>query len=139
MSSLLQANKERDAAKSDLTKANSSKEKVEAVCRELQKENRRMKDENQRLQQSQENLAWDVKFKTEQDANVDAKQDFLDEAEVGKMRTFVNQYQVRERHFNALMRSKDLEVQLLEARLEQQQKLAEQETLKVSPSRPGIS
>lgn len=35
--------KERDATKSDLSKANSMKHKLETLCRELQKENKRIK------------------------------------------------------------------------------------------------
>lgn len=49
-----------------------------------------------------------------------------------RLRTFLQQYEVREKHFNSLMRSKELEYQMLEARFEQQRQLMEQETLKVS-------
>jgi hypothetical protein len=38
-----QLQKEKDAAKSDFSKVNSMKHKLENICRELQKENKRIK------------------------------------------------------------------------------------------------
>lgn len=46
--------KDKDAAKSQLTKANSSKVKMENLARELQKDNKRLRDDNKRLAQSAE-------------------------------------------------------------------------------------
>ena len=48
-----------------------------------------------------------------------------------KFRSFLEQYELREKHFNSVVRSKDLELQLYEAKLQQQKQLTEQETLKV--------
>ncbi|KAF9454197.1 hypothetical protein P691DRAFT_810923 [Macrolepiota fuliginosa MF-IS2] len=43
--------KDKDAAKSQLTKANQSKAKIEGLARELQKENKRLREDNKNLKQ----------------------------------------------------------------------------------------
>jgi len=48
-----------------------------------------------------------------------------------KFRSFLEQYELREKHFNSVVRSKDLELQLYEAKLQQQKQLNDQETIKV--------
>ena len=47
-----------------------------------------------------------------------------------KFKSFVEQYELRELHFHALMRTKESEVQLSLARAEEQRKRAEAETAK---------
>ncbi|KXN88855.1 hypothetical protein AN958_06725 [Leucoagaricus sp. SymC.cos] len=46
--------KDKDAAKSQLTKANQSKAKIEGLARELQKENKRLREDNKNLRQDYE-------------------------------------------------------------------------------------
>lgn len=48
-----------------------------------------------------------------------------------KFRSFLEQYELREKHFKSVVRSKDLELQLYEAKLQQQKQLTEQEMIKV--------
>jgi len=48
-----------------------------------------------------------------------------------KLRSLLEQYDLRETHFLSVVRSKDLELQLYDAKLEQQRQLTEQETTKV--------
>jgi hypothetical protein len=48
-----------------------------------------------------------------------------------KFRSFLEQYELREKHFKSVVRSKDLELQLYEAKLQQQKQLTEQEITKV--------
>lgn len=45
-----------------------------------------------------------------------------------KFKSFIEQYELRELHFQSLMRTKECEVQYNLARFEQQRKLAENET-----------
>ena len=45
--------KEKDHGRSELTKTMSMKEKLEKLCRELQKENKKMKDEHKRLEETE--------------------------------------------------------------------------------------
>ena len=45
-----------------------------------------------------------------------------------KFKSFIDQYELRELHFQSLMRTKECEVQYNVARYEQQRKLAENET-----------
>ncbi|CAG8780880.1 20625_t:CDS:2, partial [Racocetra persica] len=132
-----QLQKEKDAAKSDLSKTSSLKHKLENICRELQKENKRIKEESKRLAASEqqkreelsskfENTIWEIKSKMEEDT--DEKKKALKD----KFRSFLEQYELREKHFNSVVRSKDLELQLYEAKLQQQKQLTEQETVKVN-------
>lgn len=47
-----------------------------------------------------------------------------------KFKNFIEQYELREKHYNSVVKSKDLEYQLCEARLEQQTQLLDKETVK---------
>ncbi|RAL59921.1 hypothetical protein DID88_000547 [Monilinia fructigena] len=55
---------EKDVARTDLGKSNSLREKLEKLCRELQKENNRLKGENKTLQDNEKKSReeWDQKF-----------------------------------------------------------------------------
>lgn len=44
-----QLQKEKDSNRQELTKSNAVKDKLEKLCRELQKDNKKLKDENKRL------------------------------------------------------------------------------------------
>ncbi|RUS15291.1 myosin-like coiled-coil protein-domain-containing protein [Endogone sp. FLAS-F59071] len=195
--------KERDAAKSDLSKANSMKHKLETVCRELQKENKRIKvhgqstvfticslswpsqEESKKLalseQQKREELSskfettiWEIKSKMEEDTDEKRKRQEDSEQLVmadsfgrvsrsqhgsagllnleflsttftllsrlkEKFKSFLEQYELREKHFNCVVKSKDLELQLYDAKLEQQKQLTEQETMKAEALRQQIA
>lgn len=48
-----------------------------------------------------------------------------------KLRNFAEQYEIREKHFETTVKAKDLELQLLEAKVKQQTHLAAQEAFKV--------
>ncbi|CAG8496194.1 17942_t:CDS:10 [Cetraspora pellucida] len=138
-----QLQKEKDAAKSDLSKTSSLKHKLENICRELQKENKRIKEESKRLAASEqqkreelsskfENTIWEIKSKMEEDTDEKKKRAEDNEVLKDKFRSFLEQYELREKHFNSVVRSKDLELQLYEAKLQQQNQLTEQETIKVN-------
>ncbi|CAG8569741.1 3639_t:CDS:10 [Funneliformis caledonium] len=138
-----QLQKEKDAAKSDLSKANSMKHKLENICRELQKENKRIKEESKRLAVSEqqkreelsskfENTIWEIKSKMEEDTDEKKKRAEDSELLKDKFRSFLEQYELREKHFDSVVRSKNLELQLYEAKLQQQKQLTDQETIKVN-------
>ncbi|KAF8862844.1 hypothetical protein BDZ45DRAFT_584750 [Acephala macrosclerotiorum] len=135
-----QLQKERDHARADLTKTTSLKEKLEKLCRELQKENNRLKNENKTLQDTEkENHAgWDEKFKQvlwqlqdyqeakdhpqAQVVNIE-----MDELFKQRFKSMIDQYELRELHFHALLRSKELEVQYNIGRFDREKKAAEAE------------
>ncbi|CAJ0749449.1 15789_t:CDS:10, partial [Entrophospora sp. SA101] len=135
--------KEKDSTKNELAKSNSVKHKFENICRELHKENKRIKEESKRLAASEqqkreelsskfENTIWEIKSKMEEDTDEKKKRAEDNEMLKDKFRSFLEQYELREKHFNSVVRSKDLELQLYEAKLHQQKQLTDQEIVKVN-------
>ncbi|KAI8052931.1 myosin-like coiled-coil protein-domain-containing protein [Syncephalis plumigaleata] len=142
--------REKDAARNDMTRAISVKSKLENLCRELQRENRRIKEESNLLvlkeQQEREELnlkfhsaLWDIKTKPDEELYHD-HQGQSDEAKKlrEKLRNFMRQYDLREIHFERVMRSKDIELQLYEAKIAQQRQVAEQESVRASSLRNQV-
>ncbi|KAK9354857.1 myosin-like coiled-coil protein-domain-containing protein [Lipomyces doorenjongii] len=135
-----QLQKEKDQARSEVKKALSVKEKLENLCRELQKENKRIKEESKKLAQSEqekrdelsskfESKIWEIKSRMEEHHGEKVIQQ-ADENDVVKdrLKTFFEQYELRDAHLHKLLRSKELEVQVYMARYDRQRKLAESET-----------
>ncbi|KAJ3163630.1 hypothetical protein HDU86_000213 [Geranomyces michiganensis] len=127
---LEQVNKEKDSLKADNTKINAQKQKLETVCRELQKENKRVKDDSKRLSVSEqhkrnelsskfESTIWEIKTKMEADNDDKRLRTLAADQLKDKFRSFLHQYELREQHYGQMVRSRDIEIQLLEARLEQ--------------------
>ena len=179
-SELLQ--KEKDQSRSELSKTNSMKEKLEKLCRELQRDNKKLKvsadvklfsrtnlltsysqDEQKKIEDSErrsredfsdrtETLFWDVNDNMERIENPDSQKSNVEVDELWvtplcvqsflprdtdtdprfrqKFKSFVEQYELRELHFYSLMRTKECEIQLSQARAEEQRKRAEAETTK---------
>ena len=179
-SELLQ--KEKDQSRSELSKTNSMKEKLEKLCRELQRDNKKLKvsldvklfswthlltsysqDEQKKIEDSErrsredfsdrtESLFWDVNDNVERIENPDSQKSNVEVDELWvtplcvqsflprdtdsdprfrqKFKSFVEQYELRELHFYSLMRTKECEIQLSQARAEEQRKRAEAETTK---------
>ncbi|KAL2056715.1 hypothetical protein ABVK25_003109 [Lepraria finkii] len=140
-SELLQ--KEKDQSRSELSKTNSMKEKLEKLCRELQRDNKKLKDEQKKIEDSErrsredfsdrtETLFWDVNDNMERIENPDSQKSNVEVDELfrQKFKSFVEQYELRELHFYSLMRTKECEIQLSQARAEEQRKRAEAETTK---------
>ncbi|KAI5779473.1 myosin-like coiled-coil protein-domain-containing protein [Geopyxis carbonaria] len=135
-----QLQKEKDQSRTDMQKAITMKHKLETLCRELQKENKRIKDESKKLayneQQKREELSekfestiWEIKSRMEEEDDCDSHKLNIDADELfkSKFKSFVDQYEMRELHFQSLLRTKELEVQWNLARYEQQRKFAESE------------
>jgi len=135
-----QLQKERDHARADLSKTTTLKEKLEKLCRELQRENNRLKAENKTMQDAEKenHAAWDEKFKQvlwqlqEYQEAKDYPQAQVVNIEVEELfkqrfKSLIDQYELRELHFHSLLRSKELEVQYNMARFDRERKLAEAE------------
>ncbi|KAH7246422.1 myosin-like coiled-coil protein-domain-containing protein [Fusarium tricinctum] len=135
--------KERDASRTELSKTVGLKEKLEKLCRELQRDNNKMKNENKELQTTQKrnNTHWDEKYATllsklegyQEEKDTPKKQVVdmeVDELFRVRFKTFIEQYELRELHFHSLMRTKELEVQYHMARYEREKKNAEGESTK---------
>ncbi|RKF56536.1 Alpha-taxilin [Erysiphe neolycopersici] len=132
--------KERDHGRTDLSKTTTIKEKLEKLCRELQKDNNRLKAENKTLQDSEKDnhLAWDNKFKQvlwQLEGIEDAKENpqaqvvqvEVDELFRQRFKSLIEQYELRELHFHSLLRTKELEVQVSMGRYDREKKQAEAE------------
>lgn len=126
------------------------KTKLENLCRQLQKENKRIKDESKTLasleQEKREELStkfestiWEIKNKMEEDT--DEKRRRLDDSEVlrEKFQSFLEQYELREQHFLCVLKSKDLELRLAEAKLSKQQHLSDQKDLQMEGTQSQIT
>ncbi|KAI4141903.1 MAG: hypothetical protein LQ341_003388 [Variospora aurantia] len=132
--------KEKEAQRSELTKTVSMKEKLEKLCRELTKENKKVKEENKKIEESEkrsrelqgekvEGVLWVVDEVMDQKENPDTMKLNMEMDEVfrQKFRSFIEQYELRELHFQSLMRTKECEVQYNLARYERERKAAENE------------
>lgn len=138
-----QLQKEKDSTRSDLTKMTTAKEKLEKLCREMQKDNKKLKDENRRLGDTESRMREELHERLESmvidvddfialkenpemsPANVDSDDLFRQ-----KFKSFIDQYELREVQFHALLRTKELEIQFLNARYEQQRRAQEHEATK---------
>ncbi|KAL8750333.1 MAG: hypothetical protein Q9184_006461 [Pyrenodesmia sp. 2 TL-2023] len=132
--------KEKEAQRTELTKTVSMKEKLEKLCRELTKENKKVKEENKKIEESEkrsrelqgekvEGVLWVVDEVMDQKENPDSMKLNMEMDEVfrQKFKSFVEQYELRELHFQSLMRTKECEVQYNLARYERERKAAENE------------
>lgn len=120
------SSKEFSASKIELNKAVNMKHKLETLCRELQKENKRVKEDSKRLAQSEqqkrvelnnkfETTIFEIKTKMDEDSGAAGKRRFEDNELKDKFKSFLEQYELREQHFHATLRTKELEVQLNQA------------------------
>ncbi|TDZ19381.1 Alpha-taxilin [Colletotrichum orbiculare MAFF 240422] len=132
--------KEKDANRTELSKTVGLKEKLEKLCRELQRDNNKYKNENKTLQ---DNLKHNGSAYDEKHAALLAKLEGIQEEKDhprkqvvdmsvdtlfrNRFKSFIEQYELRELHFHSLMRTKELEVQYNMARYEREKKLAESE------------
>ena len=125
--------KDREVAAADLQKSNAIKQKLEALCRELQKENKRVKDDSKRLAviEQEKRIELNNKFETtifEIKSKMDAEHNDLGRRRVAdvelreKFKSFLEQYDVRETHYQQTLSAKDLQIQLLETRNERCQR-----------------
>ncbi|KAJ1329704.1 Myosin-like coiled-coil protein [Microdochium nivale] len=133
-----QLQKEKDTSRTDLSKQVGLKEKLEKLCRELQKENNKLKNEHRALNDTHDRLksSSDDRFRKvletlegyqEEKDNPRKQVVYMKAEELFKARfkSLIDQYELRELHFHSAMRTKEIEVQWNMARYEQQKKTAE--------------
>ncbi|KAI2463454.1 myosin-like coiled-coil protein-domain-containing protein [Annulohypoxylon bovei var. microspora] len=135
-----QLQKEKDSSRTDLSKQISLKEKLEKLCRELQKENNKLKNEHRTLNDTHDRLklSADERFRKlletlegyqEEKDNPRKQVVYMKAEELFKARfkSLIDQYELRDLHFHSAMRTKEIEVQWNMARYEQQKKTADAE------------
>ncbi|XP_033859467.2 beta-taxilin-like [Acipenser ruthenus] len=122
--------KEKDHLQSEHSRAILARSKLESLCRELQRHNKTLKEKTlQRSREDEEkrkeitthfqNTLIDIQSQIEQhsDRNNKLCQENSDLAE--KLKGILDQYEQREEHLNKIFKHRDLQQQLVDAKLEQ--------------------
>lgn len=135
-----QLQKDKDSSRNELNKTVSLKEKLEKLCRELQRENNKLKNENKTLSDTQvrSQNTWDERYSgilrrmdDYQEEKDNPRKQVVDmemeELFCQRFKSFIDQYELRELHFHSQMRTKELEVQYNLARYEREKKNYEAE------------
>ncbi|KAK3378344.1 myosin-like coiled-coil protein-domain-containing protein [Podospora didyma] len=130
-----QLQKDKDNSRNELNKTTSLKEKLEKLCRELQKENNKLKNENKTLSDTQvrSQNSWDERYsgllrrmddyQEEKDNPRKQVVDMeMDEFFRQRFKSLIDQYEIRELHFHSQMRTKELEVQYTLAKFDREKK-----------------
>ncbi|KAI4594933.1 hypothetical protein KJ359_007456 [Pestalotiopsis sp. 9143b] len=138
-----QVQKEKDASRNEASKQTGLKEKLEKLCRELQKDNNKLKNEHRTLQDQHAKIKRDSDRRTEeifktlegyQEEKDNPRKPVLngkvEDLIKARLKSLVDQYELRELHFHSHMRTKEIEVQYYMARYDQQKKAAETEARK---------
>ncbi|KAK6170433.1 hypothetical protein SNE40_018831 [Patella caerulea] len=130
--------REKDQIQSEHTKAVMGKSKLESLCRELQKHNKIIKEESiQRAKEEDEKRKEiSAKFQTtigeiqqqmqdNHDRNSKLREENADLA--GKLKGFIEKYEIREEQLEKLMKHREVEQQLADAKLQQANLILKQE------------
>ncbi|XP_024515052.1 beta-taxilin isoform X1 [Selaginella moellendorffii] len=147
---LLLENANRAALSGDLNKSVLIRQKLESLCRELQRQNKILLDESKKIaseeqQRRQElstkfhNTIKEISLKLDEQGDDRIRQVKENEILREKLKHFTQQYEVREEHFSHQLRTKVLEHQLLEVKLKQQQERFVQEEAKARAYTEQIS
>lgn len=122
--------REKDQLQNDHSKAVLAKSKLEGLCRELQRHNRLVKDESAARAKEDDEKRKEVASKFQTTIN-DIQQQMNEHYQKNttlreenmelttKLKGLIEQYELREQHIEKVMQHKDLESQLLEAKLSQ--------------------
>ncbi|KAL8186581.1 UNVERIFIED_CONTAM: hypothetical protein K2H54_074260 [Gekko kuhli] len=126
--------KEKDQLQSEHSKAILARSKLESLCRELQRHNKTLKEETlQRAREEEEKRKEitnhfqgtlnDIQAQIEQQSERNMKlcQENTELAE--KLKSIIDQYEVREEHLDKIFKHRELQQKLVDAKLEQSQEL----------------
>uniref|UniRef100_A0A452RGY3 Taxilin alpha n=1 Tax=Ursus americanus TaxID=9643 RepID=A0A452RGY3_URSAM len=125
---------EKDHLRGEHSKAVLARSKLESLCRELQRHNRSLKEEGvQRAREEEEKRKEvtshfqvtlnDIQLQMEQhnERNSKLRQENMELAE--RLKKLIEQYELREEHIDKVFKHKDLQQQLVDAKLQQAQEL----------------
>ncbi|KAK7065944.1 hypothetical protein SK128_003130, partial [Halocaridina rubra] len=123
--------KEKETMEAEHSKIILTKARLESLCRELQKQNKLIKDENVTRLKEEEERRKEVsaKFNTTlseisnlMKENSEKNNKLRDENHdmAGRLQDLVKQYEAREQHVEKILKAKDLQVQLVDAKLAKQ-------------------
>lgn len=128
---------EKQMVSAQLAKSLQMREKLESLCRELQRHNKQLTDERKQIaseeQQKRLDLSTrfhdaikDVTAKLEEQGDERLRQIKQNELLQDKLRQFTQQYEFQEQQYSQQLRTKSLEQQILEVKLKQQEEIAKQ-------------
>lgn len=137
------AEKEKDASWGELNKALKTKQKLESLCAELQKQQRDLLDENKKItdqersrrQELADKFQWtikDVREKMDQQAQERLEQVRENDELRAKFKKFLEQYEEREKELIEQQKRRELETQMVGLRLSEQEQLYKQEATRLS-------
>ncbi|XP_044093610.1 alpha-taxilin isoform X2 [Neovison vison] len=125
---------EKDHLRGEHSKAVLARSKLESLCRELQRHNRSLKEEGvQRAREEEEKRKEvtshfqvtlnDIQLQMEQhnERNSKLRQENMELAE--RLKKLIEQYELREEHIDKVFKHKDLQQQLVDAKLQQAQEM----------------
>uniref|UniRef100_UPI00398E9796 alpha-taxilin n=1 Tax=Pristiophorus japonicus TaxID=55135 RepID=UPI00398E9796 len=126
--------KEKDHLQSEHSRAVLARSKLESLCRELQRHNKTLKEESlQRSREEEEKRKEVTKHFQDTLLDIQAQIDQHSQRNVklceentelgGKLKTIIEQYDTREEHFEKIFKHRDLQQQLVDAKLLQAQEL----------------
>ncbi|PRP85005.1 hypothetical protein PROFUN_07293 [Planoprotostelium fungivorum] len=125
-------NRTKDTLTVDLNKMTSSKNKMENLCRELQKQNKTAADNNKKVVDDEQSVRSELAKKFQQQLTETTKkqeQDIINlrnryqkESDLfrEKIMNLAEEYSIRQKHEETKLKTKDIENQILEAKLSQQ-------------------
>jgi len=134
----MRVSNQRDCVQTEYTKVLLVKEKLESLCRELQKQNKIVKEESIARIEEEEKKRKEISNKFQgaideintQVGQNSEKNNMLIQENVQlttKLKDLIEQYEAREQHIEKVLKHKDLELQLANAKLQQSElKLTEQ-------------
>lgn len=138
-----QLQKEKEEVTKTLTKEKAMKEKLEKLSRELTKENKKLKEDlrdeketgsirNDELHQKLEGLVVDIEGVVSDRKAPERQQAELEQDKIfrEKFTSFLHQYELRELHFQSVLRMKELEIAYQTARHDSLKKAQETELSK---------
>ena len=142
--------KEKALLRLELAKSSTLRSKLEGLCRELSKENKKIKEETSKLAAMEQKKRDDLSLKFElaiqeityklQDSTEETMRRVSDtETLKEKFYGFLEQYELREKHFNSVIKSKDLELKLAAAKLGQQLALNESASIELDQLKKQLS
>jgi len=137
-----QAAKDKESAIMEMNRSISVKENLETLCRELQRQNKLVMEESRNVaeQEQQKRTELSEKFQTtisdvstrlDEQGKERIEQFQENERLKEKLKTFAEQYELREQQFAHQLKTKDLEHQLVQAKLNHQQEIGKQEGTKL--------
>ncbi|KAE8624425.1 hypothetical protein XENTR_v10005941 [Xenopus tropicalis] len=125
---------EKDLLRNEHSKAILARSKLESLCRELQRHNRTLKEEGvQRAREEEEKRKEvtshfqvtlnDIQSQMEQhnERNAKLRQENVELAD--RLKKLIEQYELREEHIDKVFKHKDLQQQLVDAKLQQAQEM----------------